>query len=357
VEGVAGRGVFDGVEEEVVEGLDEEERVAVEDGFEVLVGPGEVDVFGVERDGEAVAQAGAEGGEREGLALVGALAAFEGGDLEEGVDEVAEALGFAADVGEEVLVYFGGGLVFEDFGGAEDGADGAFEFVGEGLDVVFDVEFGGEVVFDAAQGLGDPVSGEDADEDEEEAGDEEPPEHFGAGLVEEGLEVADGFGEGDDAEYLSVAQERGGDVEDGAVVVLVVYAGGAGSVLPLEGEVDVAPLRVVGAYLGGIGGMEEDAALGVGEVDEGVAAGLEVVVDAGVEAAGGEFVESAAEFAGVEAGGEEGGEELGLVDHVFFDGFAVTDFEVSAYLPIREEGEGEDEESEDEDVAEAEGHF
>ena len=119
---------------------------------------------------------------------------------------------------------------------------------------------------------------------------------------------------------------------------------------------DVAPGGVVGADFGGVFAVIHHVSGGVDDVDEGVGLRFEVVVDAGLVAGGGEGIEGAVEGGGVESGGDQLGQCAGLVDHVFFDGFAVANFEIAANFAIAYEGKGGEQGGQYEDVAKAKGH-
>ena len=130
-----GAGVAEGVGEEVDEGLLEEVGVAADGEGGEGVGVGEeldAGAVGVVLDeGEGV---GGEGVEADLGEVVGGggLAALDGGEGEDVLDEVVEAAGLS---GEDVVAVFAAGVVEGDFGegldGGEDGGEGGLDLVGD----------------------------------------------------------------------------------------------------------------------------------------------------------------------------------------------------------------------------------
>ena len=66
-------------------------------------------------------------------------AAFDGGEFEQAVDEALAAGGLGADIAEEAFAGLDGHFLVQQLGRAADGGERAFHFVGECLDVAFDV--------------------------------------------------------------------------------------------------------------------------------------------------------------------------------------------------------------------------
>lgn len=96
-----------------------------------------------------------------------------------------------------------------------------------------------------------------------------------------GLQGAVGFGHRDHANDLLAIPDRCGDIHHRRVGIVRVFAGRAGAVLAAQGQQHIVPARIILADRQA-SGVEQDDALGVGDVDAVVDLGLGQPPDAGL---------------------------------------------------------------------------
>lgn len=224
------RGVFDGVGEEIVEGVFEE--FAVGGDGEVVRGSGfEGDVFAV-GEGLGTAKAGVEeAGNGEGGGAEVHLPGREAFNIEESGDHLGEPFGLGIDHLSHLFAFvFWEVIAADDFAGALNGGERGAHFVGdevEGLLVAGGgLLAGGELAADVeeaeggAGGEGAPGGGDWGEGGQGEAAEEgEPGEGVGGDEQDEAEGVGDGSGgEGEGGGERGGESESKGDRDDGGGV-------------------------------------------------------------------------------------------------------------------------------------------
>jgi hypothetical protein len=133
-------------------------------------------------------------------------------------------------------------------------------------------------------------------------------------------------------------------------------ASGTRAVLAEQGAADVVVTAVILALGGAVPGIEQDAAMGIGDVDLEVDRGFDEAVDSGFDSAPMEIVERAAEFVEIEFARVEflfeiSGQEMGGVDHRFLGGLEVLALDAFGQF-VHEEIEcpGDDHEDSEQDA-------
>ena len=205
-------------------------------------------------------------------------AVLEPGQLQHPIDDARDARGLVADVGDETGLLLGGHVFLQKLRRAADGGEGAFQFVGEGLDVLFRVLPAFQGLLHAAQRqaeIGDlgapelgkgrvlaqadtvrvareaidrtsqPIGKGEAEQRRDGDGEERSTDEGGPGQLEEGVDADGGLGEGQDAGHAPFFIDRRGDVKHGGKGIVRILERSAGAVPAFQGELDVAELAVV----------------------------------------------------------------------------------------------------------------
>ena len=353
-----GRGEVQGVFQQIANGLAQQERLT-DQGQIRIDALFDLQLLTLDPRALALQQLIDQGRQRHLDSLFQPLALLDLGQVQQALDQLLHACAFTADVADKALLLLHRHLALQQLRGATNRRQRAFQFVGQGVHITFDVglalKLGAHVLHrrgqllqltttvmrqcgtpafadrlgiggQAAQRRAEPPGQQRAEQQAQGNQADAVPHQTAFGAVDIRLQRAVGFGHGDHADDLALVTDRRAHVHDRRVRIIGHRPRRTRTVLAAQGQVHVVPARIILAHRDSAG-VQHHLALVVGDIDAVVDLVLRQAPDTGRRlplAVGLEQLRPAVfiEGAGLEVVAQDFGHQVGGVHQGFFGGLA-----------------------------------